>query len=487
METKTRTLDSGRAIEIVTLGLSSLVLLYFAWLNRGYELDDALIYFRYVQNCVSGKGLVYNPGEYFNGLTSPLYVFFLLGVSFLTGGVETGQFLLNYVLLGASGLIGYRILGRINLQRIVVLAFPLMLVTQFFFYKVWGMESYLYMMLLFLSVLLIDQNRDDLLFPVLGLLVLARGEGALLIVAVAVFSGKRYLLMKKWMYFLWPAALIFMNAAFNKLYYGAFLPQTLAAKIQQGNSGEWGGTLGFLRGFMHDRTHYFYDDGLYFGLILLLMATGLWALGKSRINRVILSFIALNLVFYTILKIPSYHWYKTPFYAFAIFYAAVGLGSIRNAVNQNLFIRRSVSVGVTFLVCYVLTIQCWGSFVLLQHAGPQYLNYKRIALWIERNTAPSSSLAAMEIGTLGYYSKRRMIDILGLVNPMNAELIGKGDYTGWLDHYRPDYILVRDPMHRLEVGGYRAHKELGYAIHPYFPFTGYALLVKPTDNPEIGH
>ena len=38
-----------------------------------WELDDALIYARYIDNFTKGNGLVFNPGIKVNGLTSPLF------------------------------------------------------------------------------------------------------------------------------------------------------------------------------------------------------------------------------------------------------------------------------------------------------------------------------------------------------------------------------------------------------------------------------
>jgi hypothetical protein len=54
-----------------TIGLITL----FTYLGRNFEVDDALIYYRYLQNFISGNGLVYNIGEKFNGLTSPFYTY----------------------------------------------------------------------------------------------------------------------------------------------------------------------------------------------------------------------------------------------------------------------------------------------------------------------------------------------------------------------------------------------------------------------------
>jgi hypothetical protein len=47
-------------------------------LFNSWWMDDAFIYFRYVDNFVFlGRGLVYNPGEYVEGYTSPLWLLWL--------------------------------------------------------------------------------------------------------------------------------------------------------------------------------------------------------------------------------------------------------------------------------------------------------------------------------------------------------------------------------------------------------------------------
>ncbi len=49
-----------------------LLVFYFAWI-----CDDAFITFRYVDNFISGYGLVYNTGERVQGFTHPLWLFLL--------------------------------------------------------------------------------------------------------------------------------------------------------------------------------------------------------------------------------------------------------------------------------------------------------------------------------------------------------------------------------------------------------------------------
>lgn len=64
------------ALEILLAGAGLFGVLHYAWL-----MDDAFVYFRYVDNYVlRGFGLVWNAGEYVEGFSSALWCLFLIGL-----------------------------------------------------------------------------------------------------------------------------------------------------------------------------------------------------------------------------------------------------------------------------------------------------------------------------------------------------------------------------------------------------------------------
>ena len=68
------------AVERLCLVLGASLVIHYAWL-----MDDAYIYFRYVDNWVLlGRGLVFNEGEFVEGYSSPLWAL-LLGALRATG------------------------------------------------------------------------------------------------------------------------------------------------------------------------------------------------------------------------------------------------------------------------------------------------------------------------------------------------------------------------------------------------------------------
>ena len=65
--------------ELFCLVGGSLLVFWYAWI-----IDDAYVYFRYVDNFVlHGHGLVWNPGEYVEGFSSPIWALLLSGLRLL--------------------------------------------------------------------------------------------------------------------------------------------------------------------------------------------------------------------------------------------------------------------------------------------------------------------------------------------------------------------------------------------------------------------
>jgi hypothetical protein len=69
----------------------------------------------------------------------------------------------------------------------------------------------------------------------------------------------------------------------------------------------------------------------------------------------------------------------------------------------------------------------------------------RIGLWLRENTPEQARIAAEPIGYIGYYSRRRLLDEVGLVSPEMVPVNRAGD--GWfaemLRRSRPDYVVER--------------------------------------------
>jgi hypothetical protein len=95
-------------------------------------------------------------------------------------------------------------------------------------------------------------------------------------------------------------------------------------------------------------------------------------------------------------------------------------------------------------------------FYIRQNPDKRYPIYQAIGNWLQANTSPDADVAALEIGIIGYYSRRPMIDFSGLIQPqIAAQLKPSSDYETaaiWaVEQYHPNYlVLVEGSFDRLE-------------------------------------
>jgi hypothetical protein len=72
--------------------------------------------------------------------------------------------------------------------------------------------------------------------------------------------------------------------------------------------------------------------------------------------------------------------------------------------------------------------------------------YREICRWLNANSAPGARVAVPEIGALGYYCDRYLIDLGGLVlPPRDFAALRAGGFTGLLRATRPEYLISLDP------------------------------------------
>ncbi len=82
-----------------------------------------------------------------------------------------------------------------------------------------------------------------------------------------------------------------------------------------------------------------------------------------------------------------------------------------------------------------------------QSTDPRYSIYRAAGEWLAENTPPDASVGALEVGIIGYYAKRSMIDFAGLIQPAVTDLMQTDttykDTTIWaVQNYRPQYLVL---------------------------------------------
>lgn len=454
----------------------------FFILNRHFQLDDALIYYRYIENAVQGHGLVYNPGEYFNGLTSPLYTYLSLAFAYFIKDIQTSQVILNLILAIFWGLILLCYLKE-KVEKIFLFLIPLFVAAHPYFSMVLGLETHLFVLLCISALLLYEKQNYFWLGIISSLLVLTRGESAFLLIGMGIQHFRLKRPLPKWNAWVTPLIILSSNYGFNKIYYGAFLPDTFSAKTNQGLSGLWGHWPIFI--------HAGYQIGWFFGgsrllaaIQMVLALAGFLCVFKKAESRIIMSYLFFYTAFYIFLNIPNYHWYYSMHYFFGSVFIIFAFDFFYKKLEAFPFFQNRKKILFAILISSMASLSI--SMIrlninLTRYSGP-HTGYKSIGLWMKDNLNKEDKVAAIEIGTIGWYSKLYIIDILGLTHPQNAQYIGEKHFTEWLNHFTPDYILIHNPPRPVEQGILEYEKNGEYAPDSRFHFEGYILLkrdIKP--------
>lgn len=308
------------------------------------------------------------------------------------------------------------------------------------------------------------------------MLVLTRNEGVFLIAAMAVEHIRLKRTFPPWKQFIIPSLLTAAHLSFNFSYYGAFMPHTGPAKVYQGMSGLWGTRWPI---FLREGSYVLgkvFGSSQSIGFILTgISGIGIYHTGKNSISFISIIFLSLLLSFYCILNIPNYHWYNMPFVIFIFYYSSIGMCCITRLIIKQL-------PKIRFLLpALIITGVCYTGVPRLHFKKPSF-PYIEIGHWLKENTKPEASIAMVEVGIVGYFSERPIIDILGLVTPLNAKYIGHRQFDKWLESYTPDYMLAHSPFWGHETSIKYAVAVGDYTTCNTFNIKGYNLFVKTDLN-----
>ena len=442
-----------------------------------HELDDALIYQRYVKNAINGEGLVYNPGEYVNGLTSPLFGYLLLLTTFIVGDAQVSIVLLCAVITAIAAVITMLLTAyaRDSDTFWPPLVAAMLLVSSVYTYINYGMESGLFSALVGLSLVFRITDRRVLLWLTLGLTWLTRPEGVLLVGVVVLHELWRQRRFPPLRLMAIPVALYSLQLILNRIYYGTFMSVSATAKLEQARSGYWAHDL-FVDYMYENHVEVIFANQWTLVLVLIFLGgLGLLRCRNEPLRSIALLFLLGFAAFFQLFRFPPQMWYYPAYYLFAWVFVAVGLAWLvehfRTIQRKTL---RAWLVGGT-LAFVPWTVYQFGdhTYAMRGHSSPAY---RDIGNWLRENTAEDAVIALAEIGTVGWYSERRIVDILGLVSPPNAEYVGRGDFQSWMKHYHADYVLIHDPIWNFEQDIKSIEEQGGFEPVEGFHVAGYRLL-----------
>jgi hypothetical protein len=445
------------------------VALFVSVVNIHTAYDDAFVTYRYAYNLATGNGFVYNHGEGFLGTTAPLYGILLgvLGIlnpdaiPLISGGLSSISLLL-------CGLALY-VYGRHHGQAFCGLLAGIFFVANPLLPLTFGGEMLFQVALVAWAFALYAQGRSILAAFLVALAMLTRADGILAAGVLGVHSlwTQRRL---PWREMLVIGLTILPFVLLSWWFYGTPLPGTLEAKLAHRDSGLWPGfSLGlfeWIRAFTIQGSSVLFPTlpaAPYAIRFILFTALGLPAVLLFRFWLLPLSWVALFTLGYHILDVPFYHWYIVPVIFGLMILAATGIAGVL-ALTISVYRRfmptepalpvAAALYAVTLLVLLpgmAAQLAYTNKYAALQ-PNPAVRIYEKTGRWLQAHTPPDASVGYFEIGYVGYYSQRTMIDPLALVNPGLASHVARGDLTWAYEHYRPDYIVHNPAIFVDQIG-----------------------------------
>jgi hypothetical protein len=434
-----RRFASGAAVLCVWL----LLLTLFCWKLLGLAADDMYITYRYADNLLHGEGLTFNPGERVFGISDPGVAMLLAGGAAVTGLTvpEMGTILTAAALLAIAGAVLWEAWKRGRFAEAA--AGGTLVVTSSYLWLGQGAGPLIALAVLVLAALLAER------YPVAsgllgGAAVWCRPDA---LIGCCILGGLLYWKEKRPPLRFAAGVLLVCGTGLATawVYFGRFLPSTLGAKQKYaarnladvtGLHGFWGRALDIFK----------FAEGGWGWIVIPLGILGLFLLYRNTgfTGRLLVAYGGALALAYTLLRIPFAFWYVGPPAAvlflgagFAVFGAA--RFAARKAGNWSaagVLLAALLAVGLPLAQARIAWLR-WGDAGDWRRAA-----YTEAGRWLAKNTPPDADVAFDEVGYVGFYSQRRILDLIGLVSPSSIPYTAAGDRLGAFLARPTRYVLL---------------------------------------------
>ncbi|MFO8058827.1 MAG: hypothetical protein R6V10_16190 [bacterium] len=453
----------------------------------GLPLDDAYIHLTFARNLAQGKGLCFNPGEFSLGFSSPLWIALLAGAKLAGAALVQAAKVFSQIAFAISCALVFEITRRSlpkdqadqwrHLAMAMLASAGVFLSGNMLWLAGAGMEPFLFLALGLGAILLVQTEKPKPLCAgaLLGLAGLARTSALALIIIIAlitVFSRKRSL--RAWAGL---AVAVLLPAAWHLYSFiatGHLIPPTRAGKLASNLFNAGPSAKGAaLYAWRHLAHLWLYERGIVI-MALICLAAAILSLvlylatkkknkdtqtrdGKRLAERIaslspasvlglwfVLHFGAHMLLFRSAEIITPYHNLR---YHPMLFPAVFSLSAISLFYCAAAFARagrsRAVFVlAILFLLAPVIIegmgIQRWRTYYA-RNTDQLQKEHKAAAEWANVFLEKDARIACLDVGILGFYSERYVIDLGGLIDPAVIPWLEK-DRTG-------PYLMEKNATH----------------------------------------
>lgn len=441
----------------------SLIYIRYAFKVNGvlsFPLDDPWIHLTFAKNLAHYFSFSYFKNEMVTaGSTSPLYTLILSLMFFISDNEMYISYVLGLLFFAGSSFAFYK-LCNVEFDKEIIFA---LICTGIFIFDKWmnfiagsGMETTMYIMILILCAYFYRKRSPAPFAVMLGLIMWTRPDGVAFIFAVIVdyilvsyyskdqinlilFSGND---LKK-IFFIF-AGIVGLYLLMNYALSGSLLPNTYNAKLTY-YSPEFRSRYDFLK---YEVWEYFKYGNYYvvmIGFIAALLKLFFDIYKKTYNQNTLYIVFIFALIFIYWLKLPYAHRfgrYMMPLIPFFILVATIGfrdLAKIINKYTDNALFSKSlfyIWAGIIFF----MGAKNYDETKDLYASQCKYIYDRQVmaAKWLKTNTNENDIIATHDVGAIGFYSDRKIVDVAGLVTPDLISKINDVSYVDYMTKYLKD-------------------------------------------------
>lgn len=449
----------GLAAAVISVLLAVYYAFYALKLNGyfGFPLDDPWIHLTFAKNFSEYFSFSFYKNEMVTaGSTSPIYTF-LISLAFL---ITKNEFILSYffgILFFAVSVYAFFKLSELDFGReylyVMILTIIFAVDNRINFIAVSGMETTMFILILIATSYFYKKRNAVLTGILIGLIIWTRPDGVAFITAllfdylIAVYLSKKdkniILFSKQDLIKLGIIAGIIAAVYFvmNLMLSGSLLPNTYNAKLT------------YYTPEFRSRSDFFKNEvwGYFTSGSYLIIMTGFFLAVFFTFkdffrkiynpNILYISFTAALILIYYI-KLPYAHRfgrYLMPVIPFFILGSGLGIRDTAKMLGRY-FKSRNVAIGIIIVILSVTAVYSTVNYLDNRKSYAEeckYINDRQVAaaLWINQNTKETDIIATHDVGAIGYYSGRKLIDVAGLVTPELIDKIHQPDYNKYMMEY----------------------------------------------------
>ena len=241
--------------------------------------------------------------------------------------------------------------------------------------------------------------------------------------------------------------------------FGPTLPTTFQTQQGQATIGYTGFGIGTsLAGGLQIMLRGWLDQSSLHFLWLPFTSLGILLLPKSLWSTGIVAWGGLLIVSYALLDVLPFTWAYAPLVPVVVLLVGLALQQLTGWLH---WVWLQLSLVGAVLLCLVLaqaiSLKAFVSGLTTEHlpkdvqakvvpTGRGNNVFRAVGEWINVHTPPDALVAANNVGIIGYYADRAMIDFLGILQPEVAQALKRRDLFYAIPHFLPDYIVLGDNL-----------------------------------------